>query len=70
MSTVCPLFKQCAFLNAFRGQSEVIKENWVVTFCENETHSVHCERRLLEQKTGSVPAPNLSPTGKLLFSSR
>jgi hypothetical protein len=42
----------------------------MTTSCESASPLAHGERRVLERKTGNLPAPNLAPTGKRLFSNR
>ena len=66
MSEKCALLNQCGFFLNFKGNSEVIKNNWIRIFCESNDKAEKCKRKEIRKQTGNPPEDNMSPTGKLL----
>jgi hypothetical protein len=66
MSEKCELLEKCGFFLNFRGNSEVVKQGWVRSFCEDQKKSEKCKRKEIRKQTGKPPADNMAPTGKLL----
>ena len=62
----CEMLGKCGFFTNFKGNSEVIKQGWVKTYCENHIKSSKCERKKIRAQTGKPPADHMAPTGKLL----
>lgn len=62
----CEMLGKCGFFTNFKGNSEVIKQGWVKTYCENHSKSSKCERKKIRAQTGKPPADHMAPTGKLL----
>jgi hypothetical protein len=50
----------------YKGNSEVMKNNWVKMFCEDKVSSDSCARKKVRAQTGNPPVDNMSPTGKIL----
>ena len=61
----CEMLGKCGFFTNFKGNSEVIKQGWVKTYCENHIKSSKCERKKIRAQTGKPPADHMAPTGKL-----
>ena len=66
MSEQCELLEKCGFFLNFKGNSEVIKNNWISIFCGNKDKSEKCKRKEVRKQTGKPPADNMAPTGTLL----
>jgi hypothetical protein len=66
MSENCELLSKCGFFTNFKANSEAIKQGWVKMFCENKEKSEKCKRKEIRKQTGTPPADNMSPTGKML----
>lgn len=66
MSDKCELLDTCGFFLNFKGNSEVIKQGWIRSFCESRVKSERCERKKIRAQTGQPPVDNMTPTGKLL----
>lgn len=62
----CELLDRCGFFKSFKGNSEVMKNNWIKMFCEDKVSSETCARKKVRTQTGMPPADNMSPSGKLL----
>ena len=62
----CEFLAKCGFFNNFKGNPEVVKQGWVRLYCENAEYSAKCARKAYRLKTGSPPADNMSPTGKVV----
>jgi len=62
----CEYLDQCGFFLNFSNNMEVIKESWVQLYCLDREVSELCERKKIRHKTGSPPANNMAPTGKLM----
>lgn len=62
----CEFLSKCGFFKNFQGNPEVIKQGWVRMYCENSEKSEKCQRKSYRKKTGSPPADNMSPTGKII----
>jgi hypothetical protein len=66
MSEECEMLAKCAFFLEFGKDSEVVKQGWIRTFCENREKSKDCKRKQVSIQTGKPPADNMSPSGTLL----
>jgi hypothetical protein len=66
MSEECELLDKCGFFLNFGKDSEVVKQGWIRTFCENRERSEGCKRKQIRKQTGKPPADNMSPSGTLL----
>ena len=62
----CELLNKCGFFLNFKGNSEVVKQGWIRTFCESKEKSKKCKRKEIRRTTGKPPKDNMAPTGKLL----
>ncbi len=66
MSEKCELLEKCGFFLNYKGNSEVVKQNWIKLFCESRETSEKCERKKIRKKTGNPPVDHMAPTGTLL----
>jgi len=66
MAENCELLEKCGFFNKFQGNSEVVKAGWIRAFCQTKDRSETCKRKQIRRQTGSPPADNMAPTGKLV----
>jgi hypothetical protein len=66
MNETCELLDKCGFFKNFKGNSEVMKNNWIKMFCEDVRLSQDCQRKKIRAQTGNPPVDNMSPTGKIL----
>jgi hypothetical protein len=66
MSEKCELLEKCGFFQNYRGSSEVIKQGWVLLFCDSKESSEKCERKKIRRATGKPPDDELAPTGRML----
>lgn len=62
----CELLEKCGFFANYHGSSEVIRQGWVMAFCEVRDKSESCERKKIRKATGKPPADNMAPNGKML----
>jgi hypothetical protein len=66
MSEQCELLDKCGFFLNYRGNSEVVKEGWIIMFCKSKEKSEKCERKKIRKQTGKPPEDNMTPTGRIL----
>jgi hypothetical protein len=62
----CENLDKCGFFINYKGNNEVVKNGWIVMFCDSLEKSGKCERKKIKQATGKPPADNMTPTGKFL----
>ena len=62
----CENLEECGFFQEYQGNSEVVKEAWIISFCNNFDNSSLCKRKQYYVAHGVAPASNMSPTGRLL----
>ena len=67
MSEKYEFLDKCGFFLNYKGNSEVIKQNWIKMFCESQERSEKCERKKIRKQTGKPPEDNMAPTGKMLL---
>ena len=66
MAEQCELLDKCGFFINYKGNTEVVKQGWILMFCENKEKSEKCERKKIRKQTGNPPVDNMTPTGKIL----
>lgn len=66
MPDPCELLSKCGFFLNFKGNSEVVKNGWINTYCKDQQRSNNCKRKQHRKNTGSPPADNMTPTGRML----
>jgi hypothetical protein len=66
MSAYCENLEKCGFFLNFKGNSEVIMEGWIKTFCESAEKSNKCQRKIYKITHGKSPTDNMTPTGKII----
>ena len=66
MPEQCELLDKCGFFINFKGNSEVVKQGWIIMFCEDKERSEKCERKKIRKQTGKPPHDRMTPTGKML----
>ncbi len=62
----CELLASCGFFNRFQGNHEVVKQGWIKLYCNDGVWSEKCARKIVYRQTGTPPADNMTPTGKML----
>ncbi len=62
----CDKLEICGFFKEYRGNSEVVKEAWIISFCNNYANSLQCKRKQYFASRGVAPQDNMSPTGRML----
>lgn len=65
-SEKCERLDICGFFQEYKGNSEVVKEAWIISFCNNFENSSLCKRKQYFDEHGVAPVSNMSPTGRLL----
>ena len=65
-NTKCDRLEICGFFQEFQGNSEVIKEAWLISYCNDLDSSNTCMRKKYFNEHGVAPAINMSPTGRML----
>ena len=66
MADKCEFLETCGFFNNYKANSEVVKQGWIQIYCEDKKKSEKCERKKVLMETGTPPADNMAPTGKML----
>lgn len=61
----CEFFNQCAFIHSLDHCSSVIKEGWVLLYCENQMKSAKCHRKQF-YLTEKEPPDNMTPSGAMI----
>lgn len=62
----CEKLEICGFFNEYKGCSNMAKEAWVISYCENLENSKNCMRKKYFKVHGVAPVLNMSPSGRLL----
>jgi hypothetical protein len=66
MAEQCELLDKCGFFINFQGNTEVVKQGWIIMFCNDKAKSEKCERKKFRKQTGTPPIDRMTPTGKIL----
>ena len=70
MAQECELLTKCGFFANYKGNTEVIKVGWIQIYCNSLEKSEKGERKKHRKRTGTPPADNMTPSGKLLSADR
>ena len=62
----CEKLDECGFFQEYQGHTEVVKEAWIISYCNNFENSNLCKRKQYFITHGVAPVANMSPTGRLL----